>query len=143
MRYFLDTSVLLKIYHREDESDKIIKIYNSNDVIIISELATVEIFSAIYKKVRQGILTEDDARKINTIINDDMLNRFKVLRFASYVTLESKKLLDEFAFEYSLRTLDALQLAFYITYCEKDDVFLSTDKTLQEVASRHCNNYGF
>lgn len=42
-RFFFDTSALLKIYHREEGTDSCLNIYNSSDVIVISELARVNI----------------------------------------------------------------------------------------------------
>lgn len=35
--------------------------------------------------------------------------------------------------KYGLRTLDSLQLAFFLTYCEDDDIFVCSDKQLSNI----------
>ena len=42
MTYYIDTSALIKVYHLEAGSQKVIDIYNSEEEIIISELSVVE-----------------------------------------------------------------------------------------------------
>ena len=52
--YFLDTSALVKIYHRESGTDVILNIINKNNInIYISDIAVIEFHSALLKKVRQ------------------------------------------------------------------------------------------
>ena len=52
--YILDTSALVKIYHRESGTDVILNIINKNDInIYISDIAVIEFHSALLKKVRQ------------------------------------------------------------------------------------------
>ncbi len=46
--YYLDTSVLVKLYHQETGTDEVEKIFSTkNASIIISEIAVVELYSAI------------------------------------------------------------------------------------------------
>ncbi|HLP48239.1 MAG TPA: type II toxin-antitoxin system VapC family toxin [Candidatus Deferrimicrobium sp.] len=52
MNYFFDTSALVKLYHNEKGTDKVLGIYKSRDKITISELARVEFYSTIYRKYR-------------------------------------------------------------------------------------------
>ena len=55
MNYFFDTSALAKIYHREDDSDIVISIFNSRDnEIFVSELSVIEYYSVVYRKFREG-----------------------------------------------------------------------------------------
>jgi len=50
MRYFFDTSALVKIYHREPGSEYCLDLYLGCSHLIISELARVELHSAILRK---------------------------------------------------------------------------------------------
>ena len=52
MNYFIDTSSLIKIYHKEEGSQKVIDLYKSEANINISELAAIEFISAIYREFR-------------------------------------------------------------------------------------------
>ena len=52
-RYFLDTSALVKIYHREAGSDYCLGLYADEAPLIITELARVELRSAIFRKQRE------------------------------------------------------------------------------------------
>lgn len=56
-RYFFDTSALVKIYHREDGSDFCLELYANHSQIIISELARVELYSAVFRKQREKQLS--------------------------------------------------------------------------------------
>jgi predicted nucleic acid-binding protein len=58
--YFLDTSALVKRYHREPGSDAIAALFAEQDRrIIISELSIIEFGSALSKKVREGEITPE------------------------------------------------------------------------------------
>jgi len=52
MTYFFDTSALVKIYHKEPGMDIVLPVYNSNNVIFISELSRLEFVSTIHRKFR-------------------------------------------------------------------------------------------
>ncbi len=45
MKYFMDTSALVKIYHKEAGTEKVLNIYKSTNNITISELSKVEFIS--------------------------------------------------------------------------------------------------
>ena len=52
MQYFFDTSAVVKIYHQETGSDRILPLYRSGDTIMISELSKVEFLSTVHKKLK-------------------------------------------------------------------------------------------
>lgn len=137
MSCFLDTSALLKIYHVEEETDKYLSLYQSDENLIISELAAVEIVSAFYKKVREGVLQTEEVNLLRQKFEHDAATRFHVVKFSSLVTEKAKELLAEHANTVALKTLDAVQLAFFIYYCEEGDQFLTCDKLLANVATRY------
>ncbi len=51
MSFFIDTSSIVKIYHKEKNSQKVIDLYNSNEAIYISELAKIEFVSTYWNKI--------------------------------------------------------------------------------------------
>lgn len=56
--YFLDTSALVKRYHRERGSTVIDTLFAEQDrQIVISDLSIIELGSALAKKVREGEIT--------------------------------------------------------------------------------------
>jgi uncharacterized protein len=50
IKYFFDTSGLIKIYHEEFGDTAILPIYYGEYEIFISELSRIEFISAIHKK---------------------------------------------------------------------------------------------
>ncbi len=52
MQYFFDTSAVVKIYHQEAGSDRIVPLYQGGEAIVISELSKVEFVATIHKKMR-------------------------------------------------------------------------------------------
>jgi len=58
VKYFLDTSALVKIYHKEVGTEKVLNIYEDKSDIVISELSKVEFISTIHRKFRDGEIDE-------------------------------------------------------------------------------------
>ncbi len=133
MKYFLDTSSLVKIYHKEKDSDKILEIYRGKGIISISELSKVEFVSTIYRKSRENEINLETLDALEQKFRDDMENRYQVFRFSSLLVEESENLIRKYAKQYSLKTLDSLQVAFFKTYCEEDDIFVCSDIRLCKV----------
>ena len=133
MNYFLDTSALVKIYHIETGSDSVIEIYGSEDIIIISDLGKIEFLSAIFKKYREKDIDEETVNAVIDRFEDDLKNKYKLLKFSSLVLDEAWSLIKKHAKDFSLRTLDSLQLAFFKTYCEDDNIFVCADTRLVKI----------
>jgi len=137
MRHFFDTSALVKIYHREAGSDFCLARYADQSPLIISELARVELHSAIYRKQRDKELSAKALKAVMQRFECDCEERYEVLHVASLVYDEACRLLSRYVGHYGLRTLDSLQLATFLTYCEKEqDVFVCADRRLAGVAER-------
>lgn len=145
MNYFLDTSALIKLYHRETGSANLetyLEQVNDALFLIIAGIAPLEFRSAFYRRVRMGELTPETM--------DDILQRIqKDLQFLETVTLsdwlleKAINLMDQFAATVSLRTLDALQLASALVYNQTIpiDVFIAADTNLLQVASQYFPTY--
>jgi predicted nucleic acid-binding protein len=53
LRYFLDTSSLVKIYHKESGTADVLNIYNkAENLIQISELGRIEFLSTVHRKYK-------------------------------------------------------------------------------------------
>jgi len=80
VKVFIDTSSLIKLYYKEEDTSKLDQIFTDYNVtgIFISEIAKVEFFSAIYKKLRVNQLSLQNA--------DDILSLF-LLDLNSYIVV--------------------------------------------------------
>jgi uncharacterized protein with PIN domain len=95
--YFFDTSALVKLYHDEAGTERVEAIFNQLDSpIVISELATVELYAALARRVRMGEITvqaQDEARRN---FADDCVHRFVVDPFGSPVMQKARELLHRY-----------------------------------------------
>jgi predicted nucleic acid-binding protein len=65
---YCDTSALLKLYLPEPESDEFNEIVEGRDDVIVSDLAVTEIISAMARRLRQGSLFREAARRLQQAI---------------------------------------------------------------------------
>ncbi|MBF0117212.1 MAG: type II toxin-antitoxin system VapC family toxin [Desulfobacterales bacterium] len=136
MKYYIDTSSLVKIYHREQGTDIILNIYKSQDEIIISELSKIEFISTIYRKYREHEIFLDTVHAVIKKFGDDVEHRFELLRFSSPIVDEAQSLLYCFAEKYALKTQDSFQFAFFKSYCEVETIFVCSDIKLTKLVER-------
>ncbi len=137
MKYYFDTSSLVKIYHRESGTSDVLKIYNNPENLIqISELGRVEFISTVHRKYRERELSSETLDALVRKFLDDADFRYETLQFSSLVTDEAEALIMNFAAEYSLKTLDSIQFAFFKVYCESDTVFVCSDTKLGNVVKK-------
>jgi len=134
MKFFLDTSALLKIYHREAGTAKLLEIYKTQKSLSISQLARIEFVSAIHRKLRDAEIDNETAKILKEKFEYDIKKRFEMVYFSSFVIDEAYRLICKFSKGYLLRTLDSLQLAFFITYHDQEDIFVCSDKKLGNMA---------
>jgi hypothetical protein len=72
-RYFLDSSALVKRYHRESGSPDVDQLLAAPDnQIIISRLALVELHSSFARLVRENVLSESDINKVVSRLEADV-----------------------------------------------------------------------
>ncbi len=131
--YFFDTSALVKRYHWEPGSDQVNAIFEDPDnVLIISELALVEMASALQRKRNRGeitplVMNEALAQFAHTVLND-----LVVAGFRSGFIQQARNLV----LQHSIRTLDALQLTSALGFRALPVVFVCADDKLRQAASR-------
>ena len=66
MNVFLDTSTLFKLYHREEGTEELVTFLANHEVarLYISEITSVEFYSAVTKKLRMNEITLEQANGI-------------------------------------------------------------------------------
>ena len=133
-KYYLDTSALVKVYHREAGTGAVLNIYRSDDEIAISELNKIELLSAAYRKYREHEITHEALAAVTEKFEDDIDERYDVLKFSSLVVDEARSLLRRFAEDRALKALDSIQFAFFSIYCDRQTVFVCADATLDAIA---------
>lgn len=135
MAYFVDSSVLVKLYHQEADSSRyralIVPLAKQGEVLI-ADLAQVELVSAFTKLVRMGKLSRVDLEVIVRAIAASQVD-FRVLSQSDNILARATALLLKYA-QIGLRTLDALQLSYAIEHRQHISVFISADHLLSECA---------
>jgi len=139
-KYFIDTSALIKIYHKEVGTEQILPLYKSNDTLAISELTKIEMISTVYRKCREDEIKQITLELLVEKFETDCEERYDVLYFSSLVFDESWKLIRQISQKYGLKTLDSLQFAFFKIYCDKNTLFTCADLTLEKIVKREGFN---
>ena len=116
--YFFDTSAVIKLYHQETGTGWVEAIFGDPEsLIIISELATLEVYSAVAKKIRTKEITEHAGRQAIANFQKDCTLRFLIAPLDSRVIRKAQELIRKHGNTVSIRTLDALQL----TACQLEE----------------------
>lgn len=132
MNIFLDTSSLLKLYHKESGTNELIKFISENvENIYLSELAKIEFNSAIWKKVRTKEYTEEGAKQIIAFFEKDF-EKYKWIFVKTEIINSAKEFIKQHG-NNGLRTLDAIQLACAISIKNEIHLFKTSDKILNTI----------
>jgi predicted nucleic acid-binding protein len=135
MKFFFDTSALVKFFYVEDGTDIVTQIIqHSASEIWISDLARLEFSSALYRRYRNKLL---DDIKLHTAISyfDQQLSSFNIEPLNQLVIDEARLLLKKYGKENGLRTLDSLHLGTYSLISEQGWCFVTSDRVLANVAN--------
>jgi predicted nucleic acid-binding protein len=137
-RYLVDTSALVKYYHSEVGSPRVIAIADDPaNILFISRVGLVEIHSALARKVRTGELQVPAFQQAFRRFYADLRGRkFRLTRPSPIHERQAIRLLVQRGLTLPLRTLDALQLsiALWLKDQQQLDHFLCADTTLCEAA---------
>ena len=68
---FLDTSSLLKLYHREEGTGEMVNLVKASNEVYLSNIAIVEFYSSVWKNIRMGWLSEKDGENLIGYFEDD------------------------------------------------------------------------
>ncbi len=138
--YFLDTSALAKLYHREAGSDYVDRILRDpGSRSFISRLSIVEMESVLAIKVRTGEIDQRDVEIARRCLRSDLTRQHLLvgppIQTHHYQT--ARTLLVRYGGGEGLRTLDALQLAIALDlrHFGLIGVLVAADQRLCRVAS--------
>lgn len=137
MKIFLDTSSLFKLYHQEEGTLELEKVFSTEHIthVFPSEITKVEFSSTLWKKVRTKELTTEVATNTLIMFEQDF-NNFTFISTDSLLLEKAKRLLSIHGSD-GLRTLDSIQLATCISLADDADVFFTADKLLQNLLSKN------
>lgn len=130
MRYFFDTSAIVKLYHHEPGTEIVLPLYRESASIEVSELSKVEFLSAIHKKLRTGEITGEILEAVRDRFVADCSNRFVVVHAASMIVDAALDILGTRGRLHHLFSLDALQIATYSVVDDGETIFVCADKRL-------------
>ena len=137
--YFFDTSVIAKLYHAEDGSDKAEALVAGTDArSIVSQLSLIEIQSVFATKVRTGAIDQTSLDQLRSLFFADLASgRFKVVLVSLRYFRSAERLIRLHAVNHALRTLDGLQLAVAVELHRRNMVsaIVASDRHLGEVAA--------
>jgi len=132
MNLFLDTSSLLKVYHKEQETDEILLLISQEvENIYLSEIAKIEFNSAIFNKVRQKQFSVEKAIQMILYFEKDYEN-FIWIEVNSNIISKSKELIKKYGIN-GLRTLESIQLACAISKSNEINQFKTSDLVLKKI----------
>ena len=109
MRYFFDTSALVKRYIKESGSEVIDNTIDKANDILVSALTHIETISAFRRLLAEEIICEADYEKLKSELNKDFKD-FTILPVSQKTLNKAYQIVDT----EDLRTLDAIQLATII-----------------------------
>jgi predicted nucleic acid-binding protein len=137
--YFLDSSALAKLFHKEHGSGVVTGILDDRlNRIFTSTLARVELTSVAAIKVRTGAMNLEEASEFLVDVADILeSSRVIVQRLIEDDFARAQDLLKRYACDHRLRTLDALHLASALRRRERSgiDFFVTADRVLAQVAA--------
>jgi len=136
--YFFDTSALAKLYHPEVGTPKVVEIVEAIGAQLrISRLTVVELRSVFAIKVRTQVVTREDVVLLLRQFQEDVVSRrFQVFAVNEQEFALAERLIEKYAFDEPLRTLDAVQLAVALGLKNQGliDHFVAADAALCAIA---------
>lgn len=130
MQYFFDTSAVVKIYHEESGSEAVLPLYNSDELIVLSELSKVEFLSTVYKKFRANEVNLKTLEALRHRFLADTADKFIVIPVASHIIDTALELYERHGESNHLFSLDALQIATFTAISDNNTIFVCADKRL-------------
>ncbi|MEQ1813919.1 MAG: type II toxin-antitoxin system VapC family toxin [Candidatus Nitrotoga sp.] len=121
MKVFLDTSAFAKRYVAEQKSDKVMKLCQQADSLIVSVICLPELISTLSRLVREKKLTKTVYRKLKNDAIADWAD-VDVCQITPTVLVSVVSLLES----YPLRAMDAMHVACALAV--EPDIFVSTDR---------------
>ena len=133
MKIFLDTSALIKLYHREHGTDELEELFSSSKIttVYLSEIAKIEFASTVWKKVRTKEISEPAAQTTLELFEEDF-GKYTFIATDSIVIEQARFLISKYGMS-GLRTLDGIQLSTAVLISDQVDMFFTSDKLLKSL----------
>ena len=143
MKVFLDTSSLIKLYHKENGTKELQSLFLESKIlqIFLSELTKVEFASTIWKKIRTKEVSLDNGIMILNLFQEDLSN-YHFIMVDGLLIEQARMLMLSYGIE-GLRTLDSIQLSTCVSLKNEVDLFLTSDKLLNKLIEREGLNIAF
>lgn len=125
MRYFFDTSALVKRYIQESGSKLIDRTFDEADEILVSAVTRIEAISAFRRLMGEKNISEADYKKLKSELDEDFKD-FTILPVSQKILNKAYQIVDT----EDLRTLDAIQLATVIIASKNIDQLVAADQRL-------------
>jgi predicted nucleic acid-binding protein len=110
---YLDTSVVVKLYTREPDSDRCERIVAGHK-IVSSELLYIELWSALLAKERNGTMTPEERQRVWQIFELHLLDdKVELIDLDGSVVREAAEMIARVHPRVPLRALEAIHLATY------------------------------
>ncbi len=131
MKIFLDTSSLIKLYHREAGSYIVDNIFQQNTIteIFLSELTKIEFVSAFWKKARTQEITVIKAGQLITVFEKDF-KKYTFIPINTHIISNAQVFITKYA-QQGLRTLDCIQLSIAVSLINDVNLFVTSDKLME------------
>jgi predicted nucleic acid-binding protein len=145
MNVFLDTSAVIKLYHKEVGSGELLAFLNAHThdlILTISDITRTEFHSAFLRRVRMKEIPATPVFGVFDLFDRD-LKMFNQIVIDATVKNMATTLLDNIAHHRGLRTLDAFQLAAAL-FCHQIvpvDRFVTSDEKLGKIAKDYFTVY--
>lgn len=135
---YWDTSAILKLYVAEEDSPNFLRLLASTeDQIVSSAIATMEMLCALHRKEHSGDLRPGGAEAIfRRFLADIEMGRIVTIPYGGDVMAEARKLVG-LAFDrprpLPVRSLDAIHVSSALV--SKATALVATDKRVREIAA--------
>lgn len=135
MILFLDTSALIKFFHREENTSVVVSIMSDlTNEIWVSELARLEFVCALHRRFRMNELTEGDLNKALSGFYAEY-ERLNTKKIGRAVLNEAEALVKRLGRTSGLRALDAIHLATFSLFNQIEEMlFVAADDILLKAA---------
>ena len=131
MKYW-DSSALVPLILNEPATLSVERIFRQDPFIVTSWTTSIECFSAVMRRKREGHLTEEGVQKVRERLND-----FSQAMDIVVPSSELKQVTMRILSTHPLRAADSIQLASALTWCHnhtRGANFVTFDSRLKEVA---------
>lgn len=141
MNLFLDTSAVIKLYHEEEGSESLIDLITEFDedvILTISDVCKIEFHSAFLRRVRTKEIEREIVEQVFQYFEQD-LSFYHIIEVNDSVKQFAIDLLNNFAWNQGLKTLDSIQLASALISHQwvPVDYFVSADQKLLKIAKEY------